>query len=155
MTWANPPDVIVELRAMLIACAGAVSAGLVSGNVHFPYAVAESDDATSADAMPRAVLSETSHSRTRYAEMGTAALPNGQLIVTIDAEGSDVGQTEQLGRTIAAELAAQSTGLPITGTSVGLCSEESAGRRAADATTGDAKAAYRTITITVDWGLSP
>lgn len=153
MAWTNPPDVIVELRAMLVACASAVAAGLVQANVHYPFAIAESDDATSPDSMPRALVEESTHTRTRYAESGVAAIPGGTLGIRIDAE-LDIGQLEELGRDLASELASQSTGLPVQSVTVGNAVQESAARRAADATSGDTKAAYRSISLTIEWGLT-
>lgn len=151
--WSNPPAAVDALRTMLVACASAISAGLVTAAVHYPDAAAGSDDASTRDTLPRAILAETAHTRRRYAEAGVAGLPGGSLSISLQVD-TDPGTLETLARSLADELIAQSTGLPLVSVDVGLCSDPTPGQRAAvdgDATT---LAKFRTITLAVEWGLS-
>lgn len=150
MSWSNPPPAVDALRTQILACAEATAASIASGNIHYPAATL-APDAGSADSLPAVVLAETSHTRTRYAEVGVTPLPGGELTMTIHRD-TDAGTLETSARAFASQLPAVVAGLPISGISVGLCSDPSEGMTAVD-DGGVAAASYRSITLTITYGL--
>ncbi|MEY2653898.1 MAG: hypothetical protein RLZZ524_926 [Pseudomonadota bacterium] len=150
MSWSNPTPAVSALRDMLAASSSFTGAGYSSGACHYPNA-AISPDQGAADALPLALLAETTARRTRFAESGVAALPGGTLAVTLYAD-TDAGSIETTARAILADLLAQATGLPITSGEVGLCSDPEA-REYADDDSASNQSAHRTITITLTYGL--
>lgn len=153
MAFTNPPQIVTDWRAQLLLCSSAVSAGLTSGQYHYPAAALESDDATSPDSRPCATLAAVATDRTRYAEMGVLGLPSFRLYAIFYIEG-DTGTAETLAQAICSELLSQSTGLPMRSASFTLAAEPTAGQAATDATTGDTLAMFTAFTITAESGLS-
>ena len=152
MSLTNPPPAVTALRDMIIACASAIAAGIVTARVWYPAAVAESDDATASAAMPRVILGEESYTRNRYAE-GARGLPQGTLTAVIQND-TDVGTLETLARALCDDLEflSHSQGLANVRCNVGLAAEPDAGQRAADET--DTSAQFASISIAVEYGLS-
>lgn len=148
MTWSNPPDAVSELRTMILACAEASAASIVTGSIHYPAANL-APDAGSADAFPVVVLAETSHTRTRYAEAGVTPLPGGTLTMTMHRD-TDAGTLEKSARAFAAQLPAV-IGLPISSVVVGLCSDPTEGQIAGDEEASSSL--YRSITLEITYGL--
>lgn len=152
MAWTTPiPPAVSAFRDMLVACSSAVSFGLVQARFHYPKA---SMHGAGAATRPHAEIDETNSVRERYAEAGVLGNPSGTLFCTIHAESS-ISTLEELARNLCSELVSQSTGLPIRSCNAGRASDPTPGQRAADATTADNVAEFRSITITVEWGLSP
>lgn len=145
MSLTNPPDAITALHDMLVASSAASAAGISTSTIWYP-ALAIDPDAGTTDGLPAALLAEETHRQVRYAA-GAGGLPGGTLICTIFKSGYTAGQMEDLGRDIAADLMSQQTGLPITSVNVGLCSDPIGAQRA--------ELDYRTITLTIEWGLNP
>lgn len=152
MSLTNPPPAVTALRDMLLACSSVTGAGMSTGDLYYPSAVAEADDATTPAAMPRMILGEDSYSRTRYAE-GARGLPTGNLSAVLQND-TDVGTLETLARAIAddLELLSHSQGLANVRCNVGLASEPDAAQRAAEET--DDSSRFASITITVEYGLN-
>jgi hypothetical protein len=143
MTYVNAPAAIGD---MLVACASAVAAGLVSARFHYPAAALAADDGTTADTKPLVVLAEESSERTPYAEIGVAGLPSGSLMATIYSDSHTIGQLETLADDLCLDLSKLSVGLP----------NVSARRvRASDPTPEErAAGAHRCIDIEISYGLS-
>jgi hypothetical protein len=154
MSLTNPPPAVTALRDMLLACTSVTGAGIATGNIWYPSAVAESDDATAVDALPRAIIGEESFTRSRYAE-GARGIPSGTLGVVLQVD-TDVGTIETLARSIVddLELLSHSQGLANVRCTVGLAAEPDKAQIAADDTSGDTSAKFATITMTVDYGLT-
>jgi hypothetical protein len=150
VSWSNPPEAVDALRTQILACAEASAAGISSGNIHYPAANI-APDAGSADALPVVVLAETSQTRTKYAEAGVAPLFSGEISMTIHRD-TDVGTLEKSARAFALQLPQVIAGLPINSVSVGMCSDPSEGQTAAD-DGGIANASFRSITMTISYGL--
>jgi len=152
MAYTTPvPPAIGAFRDMVVACASAVSFGLVQARFHYPLI----DMNTSGSAtMPCCLLDESGSQRERYAEAGVLGNPSGTLTATIHSDSS-ISTLEELARSLCSELLGQSTGLPLRSATAGRSSNQTPGQRAADDTTADAKAGFRSIMITVEWGLSP
>lgn len=152
MTWTNPPTAVTEMRTMLLASSSFTGAGFASGNVHYPAAALDSVNSSTADTLPVCVLAEEAQERTRYAE-GARGLPTGTIAIVLYVD-TDTGTLEALARSILDDLLllGQSQGLPIRSGSVGLCSDATSAQLAADET--DTQAKHRSITITVDYGLT-
>jgi hypothetical protein len=152
MTWISPPSAVDTMRTMLLASSSFTGAGFISASVHYPAAAIETDDATAVDTLPVCVLAEESQERTRYAE-GARGLPGGVLSIVLHSD-TDAGTLETLARNIVDDLilTGQSTGLPIRGGRVGLCSDPTEGQRAADVT--DTNSTFRSISISIEYGLT-
>jgi len=135
---------------MILACAEASAASIASGNIHYPAATL-APDAGSADSLPAVVLAETDQTRTRYAELGVAPLFSGTLSMTIHRD-TDPGTLEISARAFAAQLQQVIAGLPLNTVSVGLCSDPTEGMAAVD-DGGATAASYRSITLTINYGL--
>lgn len=152
MPYTTPvPPAIGAFRDMMVACASAVSFGLVQARFHYPKV---SMHGAGAGTRPLCILDEMDSTRERYAEPGVLGNPRGVLTATIHAE-STISTLEDLARSLCSELLAQSTGLPLRSANAGRASDPTPGQRAADATTADNLSDIREITITVEWGLSP
>lgn len=152
MAWTTPvPPAVSAFRDMLVACPSAVTFGLVQARFHYPKA---SMSGASGATRPHAEIDELNSVRDRYAEQGVIGNPSGTLICTIHSE-STISTMEELSRNLCSELLAQSTGLPIRSANAGRASDPTPGARAADATTATNTAAFTSITLTVEWGLSP
>jgi hypothetical protein len=152
MSLANPPPAVTAIRDMLLACTSVTGAGIATANIHYPSAVAESDDATTPAAMPRIILAESDYTKNRYAE-GASGLPQGSLAIIIQND-TDAGTLETLARAICDDLEflSQSSGLANLKCSTSLASEPDSAQRAADETETSAK--FASITITADYGLN-
>lgn len=153
MVWATPiPPAIDAFRDMLVACAGSVAFGLVQARFHYPSI----DMNTSGSATrPCCLLDQVRPTEYEsYAEKGVTGNPSGTLTATIYAESS-VSTMEDLAATLCREVQALSTGLFVRSATPGRCSDLNPGQRAADDTTADNKSGFRSIMITVEWGLSP
>lgn len=156
MVWTAPPQVVIDFRDMLLLCASGVAAGLTTGKYHFPSAAATSQDATTPDPLPYAVLAEVAHDRSRYAEMGVLGLPSGHLLAILHVNTS-AGALEALGRAICSELMTQSVGLPIRLATCALAADPLPGQLAVATSSGipdQTGATFRAININVDWGLT-
>lgn len=148
MTWpGSPPANILQLRTQVVACASAVSNGLVVDNFHHPRAVITSEDGTAADALPLAVLDEPKSTARRFAE---TALPSSKLRLKLYAI-MDAPTLEEWARTLKTELVKQAPGLAITGIDVGMCSDPVPGALAL--TVGGTPAGVRMIALDLDCGL--
>ena len=153
MVWTAPvPDAVVALRTMLVACASAVSAGLAEARFHYPTATM---NGSSADTRMLAVLDQVSFSRNKYAEGGVLGNPTGTITCTIFSDSDTISTMESLAEDLCSELLSQSTGLSITSAVPSRASDPTPGQRAAEATTADNTAQFRSVTLTIDWGLSP
>lgn len=154
MTLVSPPDSITAFRDMMLACSSVTGAGLTTGKIWYPSAVAESDDATAVDALPRAILAEEDYTRSRYAE-GARGLPGGRISCTVSAAVA-TGVLEALARSIIddMELLSHSQGLPNLKGSTGLASEPTPGQRAAADGSTHTDAEFSTISMTFDYGLN-
>lgn len=152
MTYeATAPAAVDQLKSQIIACASAIAASIGSSSIHYPQAALSTDDATSADARPLVVLAELQHRR-QCIGGGAISLPSGTLSATIHADLA-AGVLEKLGRDIANELNAQAPGLPALSAEAGLCTDPTPGARAVEDSTVTDNAAFRSITITVTYGL--
>lgn len=148
---ANAPPEVAAFKAMLEASPTWVAQ---TGTIHYPSV--SSGDSVAADAPPHIVI-EPAQDTPRVLAPGVV-LPGGriQAILTIaDATGAGI---EKIARTILAEIAVLPTGLPITGTDVGMASEPTPGARAAQEFSdqnalGDANA-LRQIALIATYGLS-
>lgn len=143
--WSNPPPVIDSLRTMVAACATFTSG---TSHVHYPSATL-SGELSTADPLPLAVLFHSSARRSKFA-VGAAGLAQGSLSVVLYVSG-DVGTVETYGQAILSELLAQDTGLALSDGEASPCSDPTPGQRAADA--GSLSTEYRTITLTLSYGL--
>lgn len=153
MSWTTPvPDALVEARAMLVACAAAVTAGLAEARFHYPMAIMSG---ASADTRILCVLDQISISRDRYAEGGVLGNPSGTITATIYSDSDTVPTLESLAEDLCSQLLSQSTGLPIRSAVPSRASDPTPGQRAADATTADNTAQFRAVSLTIEWGLSP
>lgn len=154
MSLTNPPAAVTALRDMLLSCSSVTGAGIDTDKIWYPSAVAESDDATTPDPLPRIVLGEDAYTRNRYAE-GARGLPQGTLTVVLNVD-TDAGTIETLARSISddLELLSHSSGLANVSCQTGLAAEPEPSQRAADDTTGDTSAKFCTIVITVNYGLN-
>lgn len=154
MSLTNPPPAVTALRDMLLACSSVTGAGVTTDTIWYPSAVAESDDATAASALPRIIIGEETFTRSRYAE-GARGIPGGTLGIVVHAD-TDVGTIETLARSIAddLELLSHSQGLANVRCTVGLAAEPDNAQRAADDTTGDTSSKFSAITIAADYGLT-
>lgn len=153
MSWDNPPAAVSALRDMIVACASAVSAGLVQANFHYPTLALGSDDTTTPDARPMCVIAEDDSHRTPYAEPGVAGLPGGLLFATLYSDDLSTGEIEELADNIVNELLLSVSGLPNISASRQRASEPTPGQLAADDTAGNSTAAYSGITISITYGL--
>jgi hypothetical protein len=138
---------------MLKACPSMISAGLSADSSYY-YPASSLGDSISADAMPVCDITETAHSRTRYAESGVVGLPSGSLRATIRTTALDIGQSERLGRAVCAELQAIPTGLPNLAATVELCSDPKAGEDAAAADAASPILSVTDIAIEITYGLN-
>lgn len=154
MTLLNPPPAVTAIRDMLLACSSITGAGITTTSIWYPTAVAESDDATPVDALPRIIVAEDSFTRVRYAE-GARGLPTGSLSIVLCVD-TDAGTLETLGRAVCGDLEflSQTQGLANLTASVGMASDPDAAQIAADDTTGDTASRFCTITITASYGLN-
>lgn len=153
MVYVSPvPDAIAAARDMIVACASAVTAGLSSGRFHYPTIALTG---TSADTRPACILDQLSFSRDRYAEPGVLGNPRGTISATIYSDTSTISDLESLAEDICSELISQSTGLPIISAVPTRASDPTPAQRAADSTTADNTASFRTVSIIIEWGLSP
>jgi hypothetical protein len=152
MSLTSPPAAVTAIRDMLLACASVTGAGIDTNRIWYPFAVAESDDATSAAAMPRIVLGEESYTRNRYAE-GARGLAAGTLTIVLQND-ADVGTLETLARTICdeLELLSHSQGLANLRCNTALAAQPDAQQLAADET--DTASKFGSITITAEYGLT-
>ncbi len=153
MTWTSPvPDAITAARDMIVACASAATASLTSGTFHYPTITMSG---TYADSRPCVIMDQITITRDRYAEPGVLGNPSGTIVATIYLDSSTISTMESLAEDICSELLAQSTGLPLRSAVPGRCSDPTSGQRAADATTADNTSYFRSISVTIEWGLSP
>jgi len=147
----NAPPEVVALKAMLEASATWVA---MSGTIHYP--TTSNGDSASADAPPY-ILIEPSKNTPKVLAPGVV-VPGGTiqaLLTLVDSSGASI---EKKARAILDDIATLPTGLPITGTDVGMCSEPTPGDRAAQEwsdqnTQGDYNA-LRTIPMIITFGLS-
>ncbi|MBA3622959.1 MAG: hypothetical protein H0W48_00515 [Methylibium sp.] len=137
MTWTDPTAVISQLRTQLVACAG-WAAG--ESAVHYPDI-----EGMAAASYPLAILAESSRTAEAFAA-GLDALSGGTLQVVIYGTGS-IGTVEELGRTILGQLLAQHAGFVFRASECGLSSDPSPAQVAGGS-------AYRSVTLTLSWGLS-
>lgn len=154
MSLTNPPPAVTAIRDMLLACSSVTGAGITTDKIWYPSAVAESDDATAVDAMPRVVLGEEDFTRNRYAE-GARGLAAGSLVINIQAE-LGTGALETLARSICddLELLSHSQGLANLRCRTGLSSDPDQAMVAADSSTGDTSSSFASIVITAEYGLT-
>lgn len=146
---AAAPLAVRELDTMLQACAAWVTAVDDGGNeaAHSHYAQVDLKAAADGGSLPVAVLTDISHSRTPYAA-GVAALPGGELRITLHTLAEGIAELESLGRDIAEQLTAQQVGLANLSAFVGLSGEPDPADRVADV-------AIRSIDIDCTYGLTP
>lgn len=138
MTWVDAPAILTQLRTQLLACAGWPTGQ--SAAIHYPVL----EDFTG-ETFPLAVLAETSRTFDPYAD-GAVPLGGGTLQAVIYGTGT-IGATEQLGRTLLSQLIAQPTGIPFRPGECGLSSDASPAKIAG-------ASEYRTVTLSLAWGLS-
>lgn len=137
-TWADPPAILTQLRTQIVACAGWANGQNAVNYPELPVLAGAT--------FPLCVISTVPGSFEAYAD-GAAPLASGTLQVVIYATGT-IGVVEELGRTILSQLLAQWTGIPFRQGECGLSSDPSPAKVAG-------ASAYRTITLTLAWGLSP
>lgn len=148
---ANAPPDVSAYADMLVATALGVSLGITLARIHYPKL-----DQTS-PLRPCILIEGTEATTSRYAEMGVAGNPTGTLTAVLYADlTTSIAQMETYGRTLKAQLAALSTGLPVRDVSVELCSDPTPGQRSGeDSTSADATPAFRSLRFVTSWGLSP
>lgn len=147
---ANANAEVVALADMFVATALGVSLGITLSKIHYPKI-----DMTAASLRPCVLIESTEGASERYAEMGVAGNPVGVLTAVLIADPSvSIAQMETYGRTFKHQLSALSTGLPVRSISAELSSDMNPGQRAAEDTTADAQAGYRSVRFTISWGLS-
>jgi hypothetical protein len=114
MSWTNATATITQLRTQLVACV-AWTPG--QDAIHYP-----SYDFATPVTTSIAVLAESSQKR-RYWASGAGGLISGRLTVTLHSTALDVGQLEELARTLGQQLLAQSTGFLFQDFETGLSTE--------------------------------
>jgi hypothetical protein len=150
----NEPPALTAFSTMLLACSSLTTFGVTTAAQHwYPSAANEADDATTPVTKPYLVLSEITHTRTKFAEAGATSAFGGTLRATVFADPATktVGALEILGRAVCGDLLALSSGLPIRSATCELAGEPDAGIRAADES--DTASSIVSIDITVEYGL--
>jgi hypothetical protein len=152
--YVNPPTSVASLRTMVFACAVVVSAGYAVGQYHFPSAAPLTSDGAAGDAIPLFEVEEEDEDNSNSLA-GGGVLPNGTLSLTFCAD-MDAGQIVQFCRTLASQLRAMQTGLPITSATAGPASGVTLGAEAAQDSPGApaSQIAYRSCTIRITYGLT-
>jgi hypothetical protein len=149
--YANAPPEVEAIKSMLLLCS--TWTGL-SGTIHYPSASA--GNSASPDAPPFIVIEPVKNTPKVIAP--GLVMPGGTIqliLVMVDSTGQDI---EKKARAICDELGLVPTGLPITSTDVGMCSEPDAGARASqeysDENTLSQANAIRSIPIIITFGLT-
>lgn len=138
MTITNAPAMVTQASTQLAACAG-----WTGGTANHWYPVAPDGSA-----VPFAVIDDQTAGRQIYAS-DAPGLPSGTIVITIvDSAARTIGQLEELGRTILAQLIAQASGIPFKSGEVGLVDDF---RPATEA--GEGTGALRSITMSIPYGL--
>jgi len=144
MTLTNAPATVTQLETQVAACPCVIAKG-AQANIWYP------NISLKTVTLPAILLVEVSQERTRYAE-GAVPLISGTFKIVFYEAGTDPGDMETFARQLILELGEQYYGLCFRSYQVGRCSDPTPGQRAvAD---GKPSADYRSITITVQYGLS-
>lgn len=147
--WSNPPPEVSAMRDMLVASAtwAALASTAKTSSIHYP-SLAAGNSATP-DPEP-SLLIEPNMDGTKVQAPGIVT-PEGTITVILRQKEVNASAIEKTARAIAYDVMLQSTGLPLVGHKVGLCSMPDAKARAAqnsaDAQSSAAVIATRTIPI--------
>jgi len=145
MTLTNAIPTITQLSAQVLACPCVIAKPITADEVWYP------NISLKMATLPAILLVETSQERVRYAE-GAIPLISGTFKIIFYEAGTDPGLVEAFARQLVLELGSQYYGLCFRNFQVGRCSDPTPGQRAvAD---GKPSADYRSIAITVQYGLS-
>ena len=153
MTWpATTHPALALLRTQLVACAAAISSGLVLARWHYPTAN-PSAVRGAGDPLPLGVIETFNTRRVPWLD-STGGLLAGSATVTLyaDAATLDAAGQEKLADDLIDQLASQESGLIWGELERGEASEPDGEQQAAD---GPAVTNYRTITLTLPFGLTP
>lgn len=147
----NAPVEVAAFKAMLEASPMWVAQ---SGTIHYP-SVSVGDSAL--PDTPTFIVIEPAQDQSKVLAPGVV-VPGGRIQALLTMPDITGAAIEKVARTILAEIATQSVGLPITGTDVGMCSDPNAGARASqehsdENTLGDYNAT-RTIALIATYGLT-
>ncbi len=159
MVWdTSAAAMVVQLRTQLQASTTWTAAGGLLANIHHPSANPSGGNGSTPDPLPLAEIDADGVGFRRYAE-GAGALEQGMLKINLifpatGASAKTPGQVETIARGIVADLHLQGSGIPFRdGATIGQASSPTPGAVAAD-TTGN-PCAFRTILITLPYGLNP
>lgn len=153
MTWVNPPVPVQSLADMLAASTTwqtLVGVGNYTSHIHYPGANINGEQ-TTADALPLAVIFHERNRREKFA-VGAAGMAQGTLRLVLYIADA-IGSVNQTAQSILADLLAMDTGLALRSGECGECSDPLPGQRATQ-DTGTLTAYYRSVDITLEYGLS-
>lgn len=154
MTWTNPTVPISSLRDMLVQSATwqSLTTTPFTSHIHYPGSNISGDvSGTTADPLPLIVLFHEDNRRNKYA-VGAAGLAQGTLVAVL-YQDTDVGTININAQGILADLLALDTGLALRDGKCSECSDPTPGQRATT-DTGVEIGQYRTVTITLEYGLT-
>ena len=151
MVWAaTVPPAVQGLKDMLALVAAWTSWTNVA--LHYPQSALGVEHGTP-DTFPHGVVVPDEARRTPYAA-GAAALAGGRLTLLLYTDVLNAAELETKAEAILAGLCALYVGLPNLSGSVGIASDPLPGQRAA-ANGGQTACQYRTIAISLTYGLRP
>lgn len=153
--WTSPAPEVTAMRAMLVASTtwATLAGAAATSSIHYPSV--STGSSANADPEPSLLIEPSSDSANVMAP-GILS-PEGTITVVLRQKEVNAAAIETTARAIAYEVCAQQTGLPMTGSKVGMCSMPDAAARAAQQHSDEAALgqviATRTIAIIFSYKL--